>query len=193
VTQGDLGGLTPLQLFEHGHLAMLVGSREIVPELRATPGLHFDVMPMPTLGSPATSGAQTGLCISRTAPDPGTAADFLVYASSPPALSRMARTGYMQPANQTVALSNAFLQPGLPPRHAEVFTFGVKSMVYLPLIDRWDGLEEALNPLVGQLFHTTRPSEILDLSRRIDRRSRPVLRPLATESPSPTASPQAGG
>jgi multiple sugar transport system substrate-binding protein len=99
----------------------------------------------------------------------------------------------VQPANQTVALSNAFLQPGLRPRHAEVFTFGVKSMVYLPLIDRWDGLEEALNPLVGQLFHTARPSEILDLSRRIDRRSRPVLRPLATESPAPTGATQAGG
>jgi multiple sugar transport system substrate-binding protein len=105
----------------------------------------------------------------------------------------MARTGYVQPANQTVALSNAFLQPGLPPRHAEVFTFGVKSMVYPPLIDRWSQLEAAVDPLVAQLFQTRDATAILDLSRRIDRRSKPVLLPLATETPSPSPSAQSAG
>ena len=57
----------------------------------------------------------------------GTAADFLVYASSPEPLGagRLA-PATSQPANQTVALSDDFLQPGRLPRHAAVFNVSVQ-------------------------------------------------------------------
>jgi multiple sugar transport system substrate-binding protein len=148
---------------------------------------------MPSLGTPATVGGLTGLCISQHARDVSTAADFLVYASSPDALGQVASGGYLQPANQTVALSDAFQQPGHLPVHSSVFTFAVKSMVYPPLLGQWDQLDQAVDPLIEALMDG-RPSDVPLLTRRIDRASYRILGP--TFGPSSTASPsggQAGG
>jgi multiple sugar transport system substrate-binding protein len=187
--------LTPEQLeqrsavewFRRGQLALLEGSRGLVPQLRTQLGFDFDVMPMPSLGTSATVGGLTGLCVAQHARDAATAADFLVYASSPQALGAVASGGYLQPANQTVALSNAFQQPGRLPVHAAVFTFSVKSMVYPPLIDQWDELDQAVDPLIDQLLRG-RPSEVPRTTRRIDRASYRVLGPRFGPSPSPTPS-----
>jgi multiple sugar transport system substrate-binding protein len=148
------------------------------------------VMPMPSLGTSATVGGLTGLCVSADARDAGTAADFLVYASSPEALGAVASGGYLQPANQTVALSDDFQQPGRLPEHASVFTFSVKSMVYPPLLGQWDGLDHAVDPLIDRLLRG-RPSTVPPLSRRIDRASFGVLGPRF--GPSATASPSGSG
>jgi len=175
---------SPEEWFQRGKLAMFEGSRRMVPDLRATRGLRFDVMPMPSLGTSATVGSLTGLCLSQHPTDVSTAADFLVYASSPGALALVAYGGYLQPANQTVALSDAFQQPTQQPRHASVFTFSVKSMVYPPDIAQWDELESAVDPMLQQLV-TGKPSEVGRTSRRIDRASYRVLGPRL----GPTAGP----
>jgi multiple sugar transport system substrate-binding protein len=179
---------TPLQWFRRGKLAMIEGSRQMVPKLRATPGLDFDVMPMPSLSSSATVGSLTGLCLSQHATDPATAADFLVYASSPGALALVSFAGYLQPANQTVALSDAFQQPDQLPVHASVFTFSVKSMVFPPAIGQWDDLETAVDPLVGSLLESN-PSGVPRLARRIDRASYRVIGPRLGPTPAPSQSP----
>jgi multiple sugar transport system substrate-binding protein len=183
---------TPLEWFERGKLAMLAGTREVVPELRATFGLDFDVMPMPTLGSAATVGSLTGLCVSQHARDAATAAEFVVYASSPDAVSSVASAGYLQPANQTVALSDAFQQPGSLPLHASVFTFGIKSMIFPPVVAEPDALSGEVDPLIAQLFAAD-PTRIPRLTRHIDRVSQPILAPPVTSSPSPTESTQPSG
>jgi multiple sugar transport system substrate-binding protein len=177
---------TPLEWFERGKLAMLAGTRDVVPELRTTLGFNFDVMPMPTVGSAATLGTMTGLCVSRKARDSATAADFVVYASSPEALGEVASAGYLQPANQTVALSDDFQQRGRLPKHASVFTFGVKSMVYPPLVADPDTLSTQVDPLVARLFQVP-PARIPHLARHIDRVSQSILTP-PSASPSPSAS-----
>ncbi|WP_151083337.1 extracellular solute-binding protein [Nocardioides cynanchi] len=187
----ELQQQTPLELFESGRLAMLAGSRDLVPELRGTSGLDFDVMPMPTLGSAATVGSLTGLCVSQHARDAATAAEFVVYASSPEALSTVAAAGYLQPANQTVALSDAFQQPGRLPAHASVFTFGIKSMIFPPVVDEPDALSQQVDPLIARLF-TADPTRVPRLSRHIDRISQPILAPPVTGSPSPTSSQSTG-
>jgi multiple sugar transport system substrate-binding protein len=175
---------TPLEWFERGKLAMLAGSRDVVPELRTTLGFDFDVMPMPTLASAATMGSLTGLCVSRKARDAATAAEFVVYASSPQAVGEVASAGYLQPANQAVALGADFQQPGHLPQHASVFTFGVKSMVYPPVIAQPDMLSQAIDPLVARLFRAP-ASRIPRLTRHIDNASLPVLAaPTATAGPS---------
>jgi len=190
LTSAQLREHTAVQWFRRGKLALLEGSRGIVPELRSQLGLEFDVMPMPSLGTSATVGGLTGLCVSQNARDAGTAADFLVYASSPEALGVVASGGYLQPANQTVALSDAFQQPGRLPEHASVFTFSVKSMVYPPLIGQWDELDHAVDPLIDRLLRG-RPPAVPRMSRRIDRASFGVLGP--TFGPSGTASPSGSG
>jgi multiple sugar transport system substrate-binding protein len=129
------------------------------------------------------------MCISASARDVSTAADFLVYANSPGALALVAYGGYLQPANQTVALSDAFQQPGRLPQHASVFTFSVKSMVYPPLVGPADELELAVDPLVAKLLDGT-PQQVPRLARRIDRASYRILGPKL--GPSPLASQSAG-
>jgi multiple sugar transport system substrate-binding protein len=190
LSPAQLARRTPLEWFERGKLAMLAGSRDVVPELRTTLGLNFDVMPMPSLGSPATVGSLTGLCVSRHARDSATAAEFVVYASSPEALELVSSAGYLQPANQSVALGDDFQQPGRLPVHASVFTFGVKSMVYPPELPQPDLLSQAVDPLVAQLFDTY-PVRLARQARRIDRVSQSILAPPGgpSTSASPTASP----
>ena len=152
LTDAQLARKTPVEWFEHGKLAMLEGTRRLVPQLRQQASLDFDVMPVPTLSTSATTGGLSGICISRHPRDVGTAADFLVYASSPAALGAVASAGYLQPANQTVALSDDFQQPGHLPRHAGVYTFSVKSMVYAPLLPQWDALETVVDPRLALLM-----------------------------------------
>ena len=190
LSKAQLARRTPEEWFADGKLAMIEASRRLVPQLRDRLGFEFDVMPMPSLGSPATMGGLTGLCVSRTARDSGTAADFLVYASSPDALGEVASAGYLQPANQTAALSDAFQQPGHLPKHASVFTFSVKSMVYPPLLGQWDQLDAAISPMLEQLFRSP-PSRIPALTRRIDATSRPILGTTEARAPAPAASPVA--
>jgi multiple sugar transport system substrate-binding protein len=144
------------------------------------------VMPMPDLGSPASAGELTGLCISQQATDTGTAADFVVYASSTPALGYVASQGYLQPANQTVALSPAFQQPGHLPQHASVFTLSVKTMQFPPLMDQWDALDAATNPRLERMLGG-RPRAVPALTRRIDRTSRTLLQPEDQPSSSPSS------
>jgi multiple sugar transport system substrate-binding protein len=186
LTEEQLERHTPVEWFARGRLALLEGSRRIVPDLRAA-GVRFDVMPMPSLGTAATVGQLTGLCLSSRPRDVSTAADFLVYASSPGALSLVSYAGYLQPANQTVALSDAFQQPGQLPRHASVFTFSVKSMEFPPIVAESDELDLAVDPLIDRMLQGF-PFEVPRLSRQIDRASYRVIGPRFGPSPNPSQS-----
>ena len=142
-------------------------------------------MPMPSLDTAATVGQLTGMCLSSHPRDVATAADFLVYASSQGALALVSFAGYLQPANQTVALSDAFQQPGQRPRHASVFTFSVKSMEYPPIVGESDALDLAVDPLIEDMLHGV-PADVPRMTRVIDRASFRVLGPKFVPSPIPS-------
>jgi multiple sugar transport system substrate-binding protein len=186
LSEKQLTKRSALAWFERGKLALIEGDSHMVPELRES-GVHFDVMPMPSLGSAATVGALDGMCLSSQPRDVGTAADFLVYANSPGALDLVSFAGYLQPANQTVALSDAFQQPGQQPHHASVFTFSVKSMRYPPVVGESDELDLALEPWLERLVRAA-PEEVPRLTRKIDRASYRVLGPTFGPSASPSQS-----
>jgi len=177
---------SPLEWFARGKLALLEGDSRMVPALREA-GVRFDIMPMPSLDSPATVGEVTGMCLSSQPRDVATAADFLVYANSPGALALVSYAGYLQPANQSVALSDAFQQPGQHPRHASVFTFSVKSMQYPPIVPNADDLDLAVEPLIRRMLHG-RPAAVPRVARRIDRASYRVLGPRFGPSANPSQS-----
>jgi multiple sugar transport system substrate-binding protein len=185
LTPAQLERHTPQEWFRRGRLALLEGTRRMVPDLRTAADLDFDVMPMPSLGTSATVGSLTGMCLSQHPRDVSTAADFLVYANSPEALALVAYGGYLQPANQTVALSDAFQQPDRLPRHAGVFTFSVKSMVYPPLVASADQVERTVDPLLDEMLHGT-PEEVPRYARQIDRASYRILGPRFGPSASPS-------
>jgi multiple sugar transport system substrate-binding protein len=183
-TAKQLDKATPLELFERGRVGMIEGDRSLVPELRTIQGLEFDVMPMPSLGSSATVGDITGLCISRQAASTAEAADFLAHATSAESVARVAQAGYLAPANLEVAFSDDFLQPGRLPEHANVFNSAVRNLRLSPLLKDWNALEAAVGPSLQQLVYAPGVLDLDALTAQIDLESRAVLNPDATESPS---------
>lgn len=181
---------TPLEWFERGKLAMLPGTRDLVPRLRMVQGLDFDVIAMPSLEGRATVGDVTGLCLSRETEDVAAAADLLVHLLSTPSVQRVVGAGYLVPANQEVALSDDFWQPGRMPRHAQVFTASVRDMVLPPLVDELPAVEAAVRPGIGRLLNEPVLDDLEAITEQIDEAARAVLAPEDaaddTESPSPT-------
>lgn len=187
--EDELAEATPIQWFERGKLGMLAGYRSLVPQLRLVAGLDFDVMPMPVLDSGATVGDVTGLCLSRKAASTSAAADFMVHVMSTEAVDRVARTGYVLPANLEVALTDAFLQPGREPEHAQFFNSSVRTMEIAPLIDTLPELELAVQPQLEQLVYGVGVLDLEAVTQEIDETSRTVLDPESvSDSPSPSES-----
>ncbi len=188
LTDRQLASRSALEWFKRGQLGMLPGYRDLTPELRAVPGLDFDVMPLPRLDQRATIGDFSGLCISAGSTSVSQAADFLVHAIGEEALGRVAGAGYLAPANLRVATSPAFLQREQRPTHAGVFNATVNDMVLQPLIDDFPALERAIEGGLRQMFRAP-VLDLDDLTTRIDEQSRAVLDPdYESESPGPDPS-----
>jgi multiple sugar transport system substrate-binding protein len=183
----QLAEKTPLEWFEEGKLGMIAGFRDLVPVLRPTGTLAFDIMPMPVVDDPATVGDLTGICISHDTPDVAESADFLVNFISSDSVSAVTAAGYLAPANTTVALSNAFLQPGRTPAHAGVSNNSIKNMRIPPLIGNVAELEAAVADPLKALLEVEVP-DLDALTQQIDDASVPVLAPEETESPSDDSS-----
>jgi multiple sugar transport system substrate-binding protein len=184
LSQEQLDEKSPLEWFEEGKVGMITGTRAMVPELRAVQDLRFDVMPIPSIEGAATVGEISGLCISQDAESPATAADFMVYASSTEAVGEVVREGYLQPANQEVALSDDFLQPEQKPLNSAVFNEAVGRMVIPPLLDTWDELEDAVEPFLLEMFFAVPTIDLPLLGAEIDAVSQPILSP-ETTTPTP--------
>lgn len=197
LTARQLKKHTPLQWFERGKLAMMVGDRSIVPELREQTGLDWDVISLPSLNGTTTIGDYTGLCLSRTTKTPQAAADLLVYLVSDTAEAIVAQTGSVVPVNNEVALSDDFLQPDQQPAHAKVFVNSIRQMHVLPVSSEVaDSLDGAVGGLIGQLLEPG--ADLPGVSASIDAASQPILAqalpsssasPSATESAASTATP----
>lgn len=162
--------------FKEGKLGMIAGFRSMVPELRATPGLDFDVMPMPIVDDAATVGELTGICLAKDTKETAAAADLLVDLISTESVSTVAQAGYLAPANIPVALSEAFLQPGTMPAHSIVFNSSVRSMRIPPLLGDYTALEAAVAAPIEQLLTIELP-DLDALTDEIDAASQTVLAP----------------
>jgi multiple sugar transport system substrate-binding protein len=186
LTPEMLSEKTPVEWFREGKLGMIAGFRDLVPELRPTGVLDFDVMPMPVVDDAATVGDLTGICIAQDTDDVAESADFLVNFISTESVSAVAAAGYLAPANTEVALSNAFLQVGRAPVHARVFNDSVRNMRIPPLISNFADLEAAVSEPLKELMEVEVPDLDL-LTEQIDEASRTVLAPPEdSESPSPS-------
>jgi len=191
LSERQLERATPQEWFERGRLAMMTGDRSLVPVLRQVQGLEFDVMPIPSLGSSATVGDITGLCLSKDATSTAEGADFLVHATSTESVTRVVRAGYLVPANLEVAYSDDFVQPGRLPVHSPVFTDSIRALRVPPLLDVWDELEAAIRDDVRALVTSAPELDLESVTEQIDLDSRTVLDPesVESESPSPSGEP----
>jgi multiple sugar transport system substrate-binding protein len=191
-TNAQLARATPVQLFKRGELAMVAGFRNLVPELREVEDLDFDVLPMPVIEDRATVGDISGLCLSADSEVTGDAADFIAYAVSDAAIATVASTGYIVPANTSVAASDDFLAPDLEPANAAAFNSSIRYMVVPPFIDQRDELVDAVTPLLDRLVTAPGVLDLEETTEQIDQASRTILSPEdGTESPTeePSESP----
>lgn len=188
LTADQLARASAATWFERGKLGMIVGDRSLTPQFRRVPGLEFGVLPMPTIDDFATIGQLTGVCISADTPDLAESADLLVDFISADAARRVVPAGYLVPANQTVALTDDFLQPTRLPARADVFNESVRDLYVPPLLADQAALEAAVQPAIEQLLTVVLP-DLEELTTLIDEASQTVLSP---EEPSEDATPSTG-
>lgn len=184
LTAAQVRRADPVARFESGRLAMMVGTRALVPRLRQRPSLRFDVYPLPRLARFRTTADVTGYCLSRTSPHADPAADFLTYASSDRGARIIAASGGIVPANLAALKSAAFVQPTQLPRHSDVFSTVIRRADTMPNPPGWPDVVSQTEPLLSRLFYARHPHRDRLLTR-IDRTSRGLL---AGPTPSPTPS-----
>jgi multiple sugar transport system substrate-binding protein len=174
--------------FKEGKLGMILGFRDLTPELRAQQDLTFDVMPLPKVGSGVTIARMSGLCISAKSEEISKAADFLTSVISSEGAGTLAATGYVMPANLDVVNDDKFLQSGQRPLNGMVFAREVRDTRLLPSTPRWSAVSTAAASELTRLFYE--PVILPPLQDRleaIDQASIPLFDPSKAASPSPTA------
>jgi multiple sugar transport system substrate-binding protein len=176
--QAQIARRSAVQRFKTGSLAMMLGFRDLTPQLRAQENLRFDVMPLPKVGSRATSGESTGLCLSSASAHPEKTADFLAYAVSDDAMALLAATGYVVPTNLDVVNSDAFLQPSEMPASASVFPAMVRSIHSLPRVPTWPSVEATTANLLTGLFYEPVIDPLGERLKAIDAASAPLFTPV---------------
>jgi multiple sugar transport system substrate-binding protein len=178
-----------LRRFKTGSLAMMLGFRDLTPQLRAQENLSFDVLPLPRIGARATTGRSSGLCLSSASDHPDKTADFLAYAVSDEAMALLASTGHVVPTNLDVVNSDAFLQAAEDPASAAVFPGAVRSIRSLPSVETWDAVASSTARLLEGLFYDPVIDPLEDRLKAIDASSAPLFTPVPTQTPSPSSSP----
>ncbi len=172
--------------FKRGKVAMIMGTRDLVPELRQVEGLNFDVRAMPTLEQSATVGSLTALCMSADTTDRNAAADLIVDMVSDEQVTRVAELGRLVPANLAVAGSAVVQEVDTVPANSAVFVSSLRNLAVQPLILDWPALAEAVNPLVADLLLSEPTLDLGLITEQIDAASRTVL---AADDPTPSPSP----
>jgi multiple sugar transport system substrate-binding protein len=178
-----------LARFKAGRLGMMFGTKALVPQLRAIPGLRFDVAPLPVLGRAQTIAEVSGYCLSAESQHTSAAADFLKFAIGDRAAELTAASGGSVPANLAALHSESFVQTGQFPLHEDVFTNVMRRADTMPNPLAWPEVVARTQPLLDRLFY----APVLDLDvllPRIDSVSESLLQqPTPSSSPSESSSP----
>jgi multiple sugar transport system substrate-binding protein len=137
----------------------------VVPALRETPGLNWDVAPLPVGKSPANVLHSDGLSMLRGARDKEAAWAFIEFAVGPVGQTILAETGRTVPSLRAVAESEAFLMGsslalqigqqriGLPPTNGRVFLDNVAIARQLPAIATLPTVEGVFDSSFKRAFY----------------------------------------
>lgn len=164
-----------LRRFIDGQLGMMLGYRDLVGTLRQHPDLTFDVMPMPVLGSAATSGRMRGLCISSDSEVQEQTADLLVDLVGTDAQDALAATGSVMPTNLESVDSDDFLMPGQRPLHTQVFVRELRDIQRTPVSESWRPVAAVASRQLAQLFYEPLIGPLEERLAAIDSASQPLL------------------
>lgn len=152
-TEAQIAAKDGLSRFAEGQVAMVVGTRAIVPQLRQAEDLDFDVLPLPRLARAGTVATVDGVCLSADSEHPGPAADFLAFLSGPEGTRLLARTGEVVPIYLPTLKSEAFLQSSEQPAGAVAFDASLRRATTVPFDVGWPDLVRSLEDELDALFY----------------------------------------
>ncbi len=165
-TAEQVAATDPLEMFLEGRLGMYVGTRADVPTMRATEGLRFDVLPLPTFDRARAVAPATGLCISSESEHVPAAADFIAFATGAEGAAVAARSGGMVPSVLDSIVSDEFAE-GEQPRNPAVFVTSVRRSDLLPYAVAWPDVTDRVERLLNRI--------LLNPKFDVDERLVPVL------------------
>jgi multiple sugar transport system substrate-binding protein len=182
LTPADLARRDAVRWFTDGDLGLLVGTRADLPRLRAAAedrGLDFGVVSLPSFGRATSVSRATGLCVSAHSDAAAAATDFVAWAVGPRAARMAAATGEMVPSRLETLNSDAFTQPGLPPRHSEAFVAAAKRSQPPPYSPVWPQVTTLADAELERLFSPRSadlgPRALTRRLARLDEQSQSVL------------------
>jgi multiple sugar transport system substrate-binding protein len=138
--------------FLNGTLGMIFNSRRGVPTYRTIQGFDWDVLPLPRGRRVASILHSDGYCLAAAARNKDAAWTFIEFANSAAGQAIIARTGRTVPSLISVAESDAFLDPGLPPASSRVFLQALPDLGRVPIMSTWIPIEETAGREVERAF-----------------------------------------
>jgi multiple sugar transport system substrate-binding protein len=159
--------------FQNGRLAMLLSSRRSTPTFRTIKEFDWDVAPLPVFVRPAGILHSDAYCMARGSEAKDAAWRFVEFANSPEGQRIVARTGRTVPSLQSVARSEAFLDPAAKPRSSQVFLDGIPTIRRVPTISTWPEIEDAAEGILENGLYLGQDSQ--RVARELDRVTRPLF------------------
>lgn len=150
--ESELGGF---DLFASGRVAMMVNNPSAVNRYRTIEAFRWDVATLP-IGKAerrGTGGGGTGWAAAAATHAPEWAWKFIAYISSAQAELDEVNAGATTPSRVSVVLSEAFLNPDLPPTNARGFADAQEYVVRDPVHVLWPEITQRIyNPKMDQLW-----------------------------------------
>jgi multiple sugar transport system substrate-binding protein len=159
--------------FVNGRLAMLLSSRRSVPTFREAAKFDWDVVSLPVFGKPAGILHSDAYCLTKASKAKDAAWRFVEFALGPEGAPVVAETGRTVPSLESVAESDAFLDPGKKPRNSRVFLDGIATIRRVPTISTWPEIEDASEGILENGMYLGQPVDkvVADL----DKATRPLF------------------
>jgi multiple sugar transport system substrate-binding protein len=137
------------KLFREGRLSMVFGNHALVPWFTETPGLSWDVAPLPRDVSRANVAGGAGFVIGKRSQHKDAAWQLMQFLTGPKGQSMLADSGVITPARRSVREDNIFLR--LTSYNAGVFLTETEIGRPVPnfpgVTDMNRAINEALKPL----------------------------------------------
>jgi multiple sugar transport system substrate-binding protein len=139
--------------FLAGTVAMYLNSRRGVPTYREITNFTWDVAPLPNGQTSAGILHSDAFCLSSLSSNKEAAWQFIEFANSVAGQTILAGSGRTVPSLISVAESDAFLNPGLPPSRADVFLTNAAVMRRVPVISTWQEIERVADEEIERAFY----------------------------------------
>jgi len=139
--------------FLDGSLAMMMESRKVVPSFRTITDFEWDVAQLPVHKQPATILHSDAYCMTAASEHKDQAWEYLEYALGPDGQTIAAATGRTVPSLRSIAESDAFLDPSVPPASSRVFLDNIPYIRAVPHIATWPEIEDVVNALLEEAYY----------------------------------------